>query len=146
MANNNQSSPPNPPEPVPQESQKTKNKFILVAEDDRFYANIYNTRLTREGYDVVVASDGEQALKIARDRKPDLILLDLILPVKDGFETLEELRADNELKNVKVVVLSNLGQEADVQRVKKLGVEAYLVKTDLSIQEMIDKVKSCLSE
>jgi len=146
MANNNQSSPPNPPEPVPQESQKTKNEFILVAEDDRFYANIYNTRLTREGYDVVVASDGEQALKIARDRKPDLILLDLILPVKDGFETLEELRADNELKNVKVVVLSNLGQEADVQRVKKLGVEAYLVKTDLSIQEMIDKVKSCLSE
>lgn len=124
--------------------QKLK-KFVLVAEDDKFYSDVFKTKLGKEDFDVVVAADGAEALKLARERKPDLMLLDLIMPVKDGFETLKELRADQELKDVKVVVLSNLGQDADVKKAKDLGANDYLVKTNISISEMIAKVKSYLT-
>jgi len=121
-----------------------KGKFILVAEDDQFYANIYKAKLAQEGYQVVVSEDGNQTLKAARERKPDLILLDLIMPVKDGFETLKELRADRNLKDVKVVVLSNLGQEEDIKKVKDLGVLDYLVKTNIPIQSVVEKIRQYL--
>jgi len=117
------------------------NKFILVAEDDVFYGDIFKTKLTKEGYDVEVATNGEEALKIARGRKPDLMLCDLIMPIKDGFETVKEMKADSKLKSVKILVLSNLGQEADIERAKKLGADEYFVKSDLSIQQMIEKVR-----
>lgn len=117
---------------------------ILVAEDDKYYANIYKTKLTAEGFEVVVVRDGEQALKAAREKKPDLILLDLIMPIKDGFDTLKELKADNALKSIRVVVLSNLGQDEDIQKTKDLGANDYFVKTNMSITEMVEKVKSYL--
>lgn len=120
-------------------------KFVLVAEDDKFYSDVFKTKLGKEDFDVVVAADGSEALKLARERKPDLMLLDLIMPVKDGFETLKELRADQELKDIKVVVLSNLGQDADVKKAKDLGADDYLVKTNISISEMVAKVKSYLT-
>lgn len=119
-------------------------KFILVAEDDKFYANIFRTKLSREGYEVQVAGDGEQVLNAARQKKPDLIMLDLIMPVKDGFEALEEIKADNSLKNIKVIVISNLGQDEDVKKAKDLGAVDYLIKTNMSINEMVEKVKSYL--
>ncbi len=119
-------------------------KYILVAEDDDFYGKIYTARLKNEGFDVFVAPDGEQALKAIRQRRPDLILLDLIMPVKDGFETLKELKSDPKLKNIPVLILTNLSQEDDIERVKKLGAKEYIVKTDLSVQEMVDKIKSYL--
>lgn len=114
---------------------------ILVAEDDKYYANIYKTKLTAEGFEVVVVRDGKQALKAVREKKPDLILLDLIMPIKDGFETLKELKADKNLKSIKVIVLSNLGQDEDIQKTKDLGAQEYLVKTNMSITEMVEKVK-----
>lgn len=120
-------------------------KYILVAEDDKFYANIYKTKLAKEGYEVVVAGDGAQALKLARQKKPDLILLDLVMPIKDGFETLKELKADANLKSVKVVVLSNLGQEEDIKKAKELGAQDYLVKTNVSIGQMMSKIKSFIT-
>lgn len=120
-------------------------KYILVGEDDKFYANIYKLKLAKEGYDVEVAGDGEQVLKAARERKPDLILLDLIMPVKDGFETLKELKADPGLKDVKVVVSSNLGQEEDIKKTRELGAIDYLTKAGLSIQETIDKIRGHLN-
>lgn len=127
-----------------QEQPQASKKLILVAEDDQFYANIYKVKLTKEGYQVVLASDGEQTLKAARLKKPDLILLDLIMPVKDGFETLKELRGDSNLRGVKVVVLSNLGQDEDIKKVRELGATDYLVKTNISIQKVIDKIKEHL--
>lgn len=123
---------------------KQTTQVILVAEDDKFYANIYKVKLTKEGYEVMLAENGEQALKLAREKKPDLILLDLIMPVKDGFETLKELKADSSLRDVKVVVSSVLGQEEDIKKAKDLGADGYLVKTDVSIQEMVDKMKEYL--
>ncbi|OGD95156.1 hypothetical protein A3A48_04260 [Candidatus Curtissbacteria bacterium RIFCSPLOWO2_01_FULL_37_9] len=117
---------------------------MLVAEDDRFYSNIYKTKLSKEGYEVEVANNGDQALKIAKEKTPDLILLDLIMPNKDGFELLKELREDNNLKKVKIIILSNLGQEEDIKRVRVYGVVDYLVKTNISIHTVIDKIKEHL--
>jgi DNA-binding response OmpR family regulator len=126
------------------EQQDVVKKHILVAEDDKFYANIYRKKLTAEGYDVQIAENGEIALELARKQKPDLILLDLVMPIKDGFSVLKDLKADPNLKDVKVLVLSNLGQDEDVNKAVGLGAADYLVKTNLSIQEMMDKVKEYL--
>ena len=125
-------------------SAVTNKKTILVAEDDSFYSNIYKFKLNKEGFDVQTANNGDEALKLAKEHKPDLILLDLIMPIKDGFETLKELKLDPALKDVKVIVISNLGQDEDITRTKELGAQDYLVKANMSIQEMMDKVKSYL--
>jgi len=119
-------------------------KYILVAEDDKFYANIYKTKLAKEGYDVEVAGDGQAVLKLAKKRKPDLVLLDLVMPVKDGFETLKDIRADATLKTIKVLVLSNLGQEEDREKAKQLGADGYVVKSNISIEEMLVAIKKHL--
>ncbi len=117
-------------------------KYILVAEDDKFYANIYKTKLSSVGYDVLVVGDGEKAVEEARKRKPDLMLLDLVMPTMDGFEALAEIKADEKLKDIKCIILSSLSQEEDRQRARELGAVDYLVKTDLSIHEMIEKIGS----
>lgn len=119
-------------------------KFILVAEDDKFYGNIFKTKLTKEGYEVIVAVNGQEALTAAKAKKPDLILCDLIMPVMDGFETLKALKADPVLKTVKVLVLSNLGQDADIEKAKALGADDFFVKADLSIQDVVAKIKENL--
>lgn len=119
-------------------------KTILVAEDDPFYSNIYKFKLNKEGYTVFTATNGDEAIKIAKEHKPDLVLLDLIMPIKDGFETLREFKQDPSLKDVRVIVISNLGQDEDITRTKSMGAQDYLVKANMSIQEMMDKVKSYL--
>lgn len=119
-------------------------KTILVAEDDSFYSNIYKFKLNKEGFTVQTATNGDEVLNLAKEHKPDLILLDLIMPIKDGFETLKELKNDPGLKDIKVIVISNLGQDEDITRTKALGAQDYLVKANMSIQEMMDKVKSYL--
>lgn len=121
-----------------------ENQFVLVIEDDPFYANIYRTKLTKENIDVEVASNGDDALAIARKRKPALVLTDLIMPRKDGFQTLKEFKEDPILKDIKMIVLSNLSQEEDMERVKTLGAEEYLIKANVSLQEVVEKVKNSL--
>lgn len=121
-------------------------KRILVVEDDKAYANIYRVKLQNEGFDIVVAMNGEEALHIAETDIPDLILLDLIIPIKDGFEVLEAVKAHQKLKKIPVVVFSNLSQEEDVDRVKKMGAADYFVKANLTIHEMVEKVKSYFSK
>lgn len=118
-------------------------KFILVIEDDKFYGNIFKTKFT-EVYDIIVAVNGKEGIEEAKKRKPDLILLDLIMPMQDGFETLQELKADPVLKDVNVIILSNLGQENDIKKAKDLGAIDYLIKANVSLQEAVDKVKQYL--
>lgn len=117
---------------------------ILVGEDDKFLAKVYKTKLAKEGFDVEVGSDGEEVLKLARAKTPELILLDLIMPVKDGFETLEALKADPKLKEIKVIILSNLGQEEDQKRVMALGAAEYIIKANVSFGEVIATAKKYL--
>lgn len=123
----------------------TEKQFVLVVEDDPFYANIYKTKLKKEGIDAEVVINGDAAMVMAKKRKPALILTDLIMPGKDGFATLKEVKADPELKDIKVIVLSNLSQEEDIRRVKELGAAEYLIKANVSIQDVIDKIKSNLA-
>ena len=114
---------------------------ILIVEDDKFLSKIYLTKFNKIGLETEIAYDGEEGLEKMRAEKPKLILLDLIMPKMDGFEVLETMNADPELKKIPVLVLSNLGQEADVQRAKKLGAKKFIVKSDTSIQEVVALVK-----
>ncbi len=118
--------------------------FVLVVEDDPFYGNIYRTKLAKENIDAEVVLNGDVALDFAKKRKPNLVLSDLIMPEKDGFQMLQEFKKDPSLKDIKIIILSNLSQEEDIQRVKDLGAEEYLVKANIPLQTVIEKVKSHL--
>lgn len=115
-------------------------KSVLVVEDDHFLSDIYKRQLEGKGCQVVVASNGTDALKALRDFTPDVILLDLIMPGMNGFEFLEALRSEVDHKKSRVIVLSNLGQESDKERCKALGVKEYLVKTEVSVDQILSKV------
>lgn len=118
--------------------------YVLIVEDDPFYSSIYKTKVEKDGVNAQIVHDGDQALKAARAKKPALIVLDLIMPGKDGFQTLQELKADPALKDIKVLVLSNLSQDEDIKRVMDLGAVEYLIKSNIPIQELIQKIKSHL--
>lgn len=115
----------------------SKKKIILVVEDEHFLSDIYKHQLEERGCGVHVAGDGLEALEVLTRVKPDVILLDLIMPAMNGFAFLEALRAQAAHKTRRVVVLTNLGQEEDQARVKALGVEEYLVKTQVGIEDVM---------
>jgi DNA-binding response OmpR family regulator len=118
---------------------------ILLVEDDKFIARAYKDGLERAGFEVYVVTSGLEAIDKTREHNPDLMLLDLILPGKNGFEILEELRMTDEFRTLPVVVLSNLGQDTDIQKAKNLGALDYLVKTDYSMKEVIERLKAHLA-
>lgn len=123
-------------------------KKVLVAEDDSSLSQILSSRLTKAGLEVLKARDGEEALRVIREAKPDLILLDLILPGRyDGFEVLQKLREDRTIgmSDRPVVIISNLGQESDIQKVKQLGAIEYFVKAQTSLDDLVNKIKGVLS-
>jgi len=123
------------------------NKFhILVAEDDHFLRKVYMTKLTQEGFDVIVATDGEEALKKIKATPPDLMLLDIVMPKMNGFDVLEEMKDDPSLSSIPVIVLSNLGQSDDIQRARELGAKDYLVKANFSINEVVTKIRTFLDK
>lgn len=124
-------------------SEETK---ILLAEDDKYICRAYKDGLERAGFQILVAFDGVEAMKKVHSEKPDLILLDLVMPIKNGFEVLEELKKDPALKRIPVIILSNLGQDSDVEKGKSLGAVDYLIKSDFSMKEVIEKVKKHLTK
>jgi CheY-like chemotaxis protein len=117
---------------------------ILLAEDDRFLRKAAEAALRQHGCSVVIAVDGEDALHRARTERPDLILLDLIMPKLQGFEVLRALKADSATATIPVVVLSNLGQDADVQEALALGAAAYFVKANLSLHDLATRIDETL--
>jgi CheY-like chemotaxis protein len=118
---------------------------ILVAEDDRFLRKAAEMALKRQGYTVLTAADGEEALRAARSVLPDLILLDLIMPKLNGFDVLQALKKDAPTAHIPVIILSNLGQDRDVQQAMDAGAAAYLIKTDLSLQALVQRVEEALT-
>lgn len=122
------------------ETPETKLKLLLV-EDDEFLQKILLSKFLKEGFDVVAASDGEKAIEALRARPPQLVLLDLILPKMTGFDVLTDIRMKPETKNLPVIILSNLGQEEDIRRAKELGALDFLVKADISVNDVVRKVK-----
>lgn len=117
---------------------------VLLAEDDRFLRRAGEAALRRAGFAVVTAADGEQTLELARSTRPDAILLDVIMPKLQGFEVLRRLKADPVTAPIPVIVLSNLGQESDVERALEGGAIGYLVKANVSLDELAAKVRSLL--
>jgi two-component system, OmpR family, alkaline phosphatase synthesis response regulator PhoP len=126
-----------------EEKQKTK---IVLAEDEEFIVRATNSKLELEGFQVIVAHDGEEAIARILSEKPDIVLLDLIMPKKTGFEVLKELLNHPEVQGIPIIVASNLGQASDVEEAKRLGAIDYLVKSDLSMKEMVEKIKEHLPE
>ena len=118
---------------------------VLLAEDDRFLRRAAEARLRQHGFTVIAAVDGEEALRIARAEQPDLILLDLIMPKIQGFEVLKALKQDDATAHIPIIVLSNLGQDRDVEQATALGAAAYLVKAHLSLQDLVEKVDATLA-
>lgn len=117
---------------------------ILIIEDDSFLAGMYLTKFGLEGFDVELSTDGKEGLKKARDWHPDLILLDIVLPVMDGFTVLGQLREDPDTAATPVILLTNLGQKGDVERGMGLGAADYLIKAHFMPSEVIEKVKQHL--
>src|SRR3989338_11338570 len=115
---------------------------ILVIEYDMFLAQLLTNRIAKVGVKVLRASDGDDGLKMLKTEKPDLVLLDLILPKKSGFELLEDMRSDPSTQGTPVIIVSNLGQESDVARGRELGAVEYFVKAKTSIDGLVERVKT----
>ncbi len=122
-----------------------KNVKILLVEDDAFLAGVYATKFELEGFSVLLASDGEQGLKMAEKHVPDLVLLDILMPKMDGFEMLHRIKLDPKLEHIPVVMLTNLGQKEDVERCLKDGAADYLIKAHFVPGEAVKKVKRILN-
>lgn len=121
-------------------------KKVLIIEDDDHISKVYQIKLSKENVDTVVARDGEEGIAMVSSEKPDLVLLDLMIPKKDGFVVLEEVKKTELGKKIPILVLSNLGQEGDIKRAIGLGAADYFIKVNLSIQEIVDKVKQHLGK
>jgi len=119
-------------------------KTILVVEDDKFLRELISHKLLKEGFDIIEAFDGEDGIKKIKEQKPDLILLDLILPGIDGFEVLSKMKSDQELVPIPVIILSNLGQKDDVEKGLKLGAVDYLIKAHFTPGEIVEKIRNIL--
>ena len=122
-----------------------KGKKILLAEDDQFIVDIYTTKLKQAGFIVEVAEDGEEALKKIKEKKPDLLLLDIVLPTMNGWEILRAIRQSKDLKDLPVIILSNLYQKEEVERGMKFGVLKYMIKAHHTPSEVVEEVKKVLT-
>jgi CheY-like chemotaxis protein len=113
---------------------------ILLAEDDRFLRRTCEVALRRRGFDVLLAEDGEQALRLARTERPDLLLLDLLMPKMSGIDVLRQVKRDSTTQAIPVVILSNSSRELEMADAKALGAVGYLIKANLSLQELGDEI------
>lgn len=119
-------------------------KKVLIIEDDDHISKVYEIKLKNDMVEIILARDGEEGLERIISQKPDLVLLDLMIPKRDGFSVLEEVKKNSVTRNIPVLVLSNLGQKSDMDKAMALGAEDYLVKVSFSIQEVVDKIKKYL--
>jgi len=126
---------------------KQKNNMkILIVEDEKEIAWVWKEELKTKKHTIKIAKDGEEALKLAKSFMPDIIILDLILPKKDGISVLTDLKADPNLKNIPVVVSSNLGDDQNIKKAYALGIVDYFVKVQHPIYEVIEKVQKYITK
>ncbi len=118
-------------------------KLVLAIDDDKFIRSLIQQTL-HDYCEVTVAENGEQGIRAAIKKSPDIILLDVVMPIKDGFDALAEIRAQDGFKDTPIIILSNLGQSEDVEKGEKLGATDYLVKSNYSLDDVIEKIKKVL--
>ncbi|MCK5061687.1 response regulator [Candidatus Parcubacteria bacterium] len=119
-------------------------KKVLIVEDDKMISAMYETKLKQEKYNVIIAENGSQGLDLAVKEKPDLVLLDVILPQMDGFSVLRELRLNSNTKKIPIIMLTNLGTSEDQEKGKKMGATDYWIKAQMTPAQVSDKVKELL--
>jgi DNA-binding response OmpR family regulator len=117
-------------------------KKIMIIEDDRFLSSLMKARLEKEGFAVIQAFDGEEAMEMLKQEIPSLIILDLIMPKVTGFEVLQMISITPQLEKVPVVIVSNLAQDSDIEKAQQLGAKEYFVKVRVSIDDLIGKIKA----
>lgn len=117
---------------------------ILVVEDDNFLVSAYRAKLTKAGFIVEIATDGEEALAKLPAFQPDIVVLDVVMPRKDGFATLEEIKRQDAFKSIPVIIATNLGQKDEMERAHQLGAADFITKSNLSMSELVDKINSFL--
>jgi len=121
-------------------------KNILIIEDDDFFRELIKKKLLSKDFDVLEAVDGEKGIEAMKEKKPDLVLLDLLLPNIDGFEVLLKVKADSSVSSIPIIILSNLGQQEDIERGLKLGAVDYLIKSQFDIDQIMEKIKNVLDK
>jgi two-component system phosphate regulon response regulator PhoB/two-component system alkaline phosphatase synthesis response regulator PhoP len=119
-------------------------KKIIIAEDEPNLIEMYKLYFERAGYEVFIAENGNQCIELAKSEKPDLILLDIIMPKMDGWQTLTTLKGDPETKQIPILVFSNLGQTQEIQKGLDLGADDYVVKSDMTPKELLEKVEQMI--
>jgi DNA-binding response OmpR family regulator len=119
-------------------------KKILLIEDDKLFVRIYRNQLTKAGYEVKFLENGINAVKTAKEFKPDLIMLDIVMPVKDGFDSLEELKADSMTSEIPVFILSALESETDIKKVRELRAKKYIFKSSNSLKNVVSEINKFL--
>ncbi len=128
----------------PAQQPQTPKARILLIEDDTFLVNIYKDKFALEGFDILIAEDGEVGLKMATEKNVSLVILDLMIPKISGVELLERLRETQKGNKLPVIVLTNLTEKASEQKVKQLGVSEFLIKANLTPGQLVDRVKKTL--
>lgn len=123
-----------------------KNTKIVLIEDDTVLAEMYLQKFAREGYKVVHALDGEEGIKQIRATKPNLVLLDIMMPKKSGIEVLEDLRGSPDTKDVKVILLSNVGDQEYIDKAMTMGALGYLLKSNYTPSEVVGQIEELLSK
>ncbi|PLX21354.1 response regulator [Candidatus Parcubacteria bacterium] len=119
-------------------------KKILIVEDEIFIAEMYKIKFESAGYEVFLAHDGVEGVSAAHERLPDLVLLDLLMPQKDGYQTLKELREEDGTKDLKIYILSNMGQKEEIEKGMNLGANGFFVKAHLTPTQLLEKINELI--
>jgi DNA-binding response OmpR family regulator len=122
-----------------------KKRTVLLAEDDIFVSDIYNLKLQKEGFEVILVPDGREAVKRLETETPDLIMLDIMMPYMDGMDVLEAIKKEDRLKNIPVLMLTNLSEKENIEKAMKMGANDYLIKAHFTPSEVIGKVRALLA-
>lgn len=119
-------------------------KKILLVEDDPFLIDIYGTKFKESGFELEIVSDGSEVISKAKEMKPDVVVLDIVLPQMDGWEVLKGLREEESLKDLKIIILSNLGQKEEVEKGIAMGAISYLIKAHYTPSEVVEEIKKII--
>ncbi len=125
---------------------KNEKVKILIIEDDSYISDMYRIKLESSGYEVIIAGDGIEGFKALEKQKPNIILLDIVMPKMDGFNVLKMIKNNSNCKNIPVILLTNLGQEENVKRGFELGAVSYIIKAHFTPSEVVEKIKGVLEK
>lgn len=121
-----------------------KKKTIILIDDEKYITDLYSKKFLQEGFNVFTANNGRDGIKLIKIYKPDLILLDIVMPQCDGFTVLKEIKSETETKNIPVIVLTNLGSETDKKEAINLGAGDYVIKVNFTPAQMAEKIKAII--